>query len=80
MRTLLSGSHANPIFEKETVVKKKTKRIQMGLNGVYAPKFAMKNPCQWKYRGTTGKLVWLPFETMIDVMEFALDNAFIMIT
>ena len=56
-----------------------SKRIRMGLNGVYVPKYARKNPCQWKYRGSTGKLIWLPFETMIDVMEFALDNAFIMI-
>ena len=43
--------------------------------GVWVPKYSDSQQCMWKTRRPT--MVWIPFEVMCDVMEFALDNTFI---
>ena len=45
-----------------------------GVEGVIVPKRSKKQPCQWKVRSMRGRVL-LTFEVMLDVMEFALDNA-----
>ena len=42
------------------------------------PRFSKTAPCEWrKRRSDDGRYVWLPFDVMIDVMDFALDHAIV---
>ena len=52
---------------------------EQGYDGVWVPRLSTKMPCQWKYKGTTGKLQLIPFEVILDVIDFALDNAIVQI-
>ena len=47
----------------------------LGPGGVAVPRRSTTQPCSWKKdkRGT----VWIPWEIMIDVAKFTLDNAFV---
>ena len=52
---------------------------ESGYDGVCVPKFSDKQPCAWERnrrnaRRTSQKI---PFEVMLDVMEFSLDNAMV---
>jgi hypothetical protein len=47
-----------------------------GVEGVTVPKYKKSEPCSWRKSEKRNK-VWIPFETMIKVMEFSLDNAFV---
>ena len=55
-----------------------TRRItrELGYDGVMVPKRSKNKPCSWKHSMRGG--VWLSFELMQAVMEFTLDNAFVM--
>jgi len=48
---------------------------QQGHEEVYVPKYSDTQPCQWKSKRQN--MVRLPFEVMMHVMEFALDNAIV---
>ena len=71
-----------PAMPKEAIrlalreVAARIKREQ-GYTGVWVPRRATTKPCQWKYRGSKTSVQWLSFEVMLDVMGFALDNAFV---
>ena len=45
--------------------------------GVYVPKFSTTQPCVWENRRKKANMVFLPFQVMLDVMEFSLDNAMV---
>ena len=47
-----------------------------GHTGVTVPKYASTKPCTWKKPGKAAA-VHIPFEIMLDVMEFSLDNAIV---
>jgi hypothetical protein len=47
------------------------------MHGVWVPKRSTTAPCQWTYKGAKTVLQWIPFEVMLDIMEFVLDNAFV---
>jgi hypothetical protein len=50
-------------------------RNKHGYKGVWVPKRADTQPCKWtKYRYDSQ---FIPFEVMLDVMDFALDNAIV---
>ena len=48
----------------------------LGHDGVTVPLYATTKPCTWGKPGRT-KSVHIPWENMLDVMEFALDNAIV---
>jgi hypothetical protein len=48
-----------------------------GYTGVQVPRFSTTKPCSWRRGAKSTRSLWLPFELMLDVMEFALDNAII---
>ena len=49
----------------------------LGHTGVSVPRYSATRPCEWKRSAKSTRSIWLPFEVMLDVMEFALDNAII---
>ena len=49
-----------------------------GQRGVSVPRFSDTQRCEWRKRPASDKrMVWLPFQVMLDVMNFALDHAII---
>ena len=48
-----------------------------GKQGVWVPIRSKTKPCRWKYKGKRGDHKWISFDVMLDVMEFALENAYI---
>ena len=46
-------------------------------DGVYVPKFSTTQPCTWENRKKKANVLFLPFQVMLDVMEFSLDNAMV---
>jgi hypothetical protein len=50
-------------------------RNKYGHKGVWVPKWAETQPCAWKNKRYGKQMI--PFEVMLDVMEFALDNAIV---
>jgi hypothetical protein len=47
-----------------------------GCKGVYVPKFSSKQPCTWRDKKRCNAQM-IPFQTMLDVMEFSLDFAMV---
>ena len=47
-----------------------------GFEGVIVPKYAKSKPCEWLTRNMRGK-VFLSFEVMLDVVDFALENTLV---
>ena len=46
-----------------------------GREGVSVPKRSKSKPCTWRRCG--GPYVWIGFETMLEVLDFSLDQAII---
>ena len=69
-----------PNMPKETIrfalrdILQKIQR-EKGHDAVYVPKFSNKQPCQWKSKRKTS--LRIPFEVMLDVMDFSLDFAMV---
>jgi len=69
-----------PNMPKETIrfaLRNILKRIESetGRDGVYVPKFSNTVPCSWKQSRVKAQKI--PFQVMLDVMEFSLDNTFV---
>ena len=47
-----------------------------GYEGVAIPTYKKSAPCTWR-RSEKMSYTWMPFETMVDIMDFALDNAYV---
>ena len=47
-----------------------------GFEGVSVPRHKKTEPCSWK-KSEKRDRVWIPFDVMLEVMEFSLDNAFV---
>jgi hypothetical protein len=47
-----------------------------GFEGVAVPRHKKSEPCSWRKNEKRNK-IWIPFDVMLDVMDFALDNAFV---
>ena len=48
-----------------------------GQKGVSVPRYSDNSPCEWRRRKDDRRYIWIPFDVMIDVMEFALDHAIV---
>ena len=69
-----------PNMPKETIrfaLRDIVQRIRREENqdGVYVPRYSDKQPCAWKSKRK--KMQKIPFEVMLDVMEFSLDCAMV---
>ena len=48
---------------------------QLNVEGVWVPKWKRSIDCSWQYQGKEGS--WVSFETLLDIMEFSLDHAYV---
>ena len=48
-------------------------KSDLGVKGVRVPRFSKKRPCSWSTRDKKGE-IWIDFETMLEVMDFVLEN------
>ena len=67
-----------PNMPKESIrfaMMKTIKRLsdEFGYNGVFVPKWSDTQPCSWRSNRKSSQKI--PFEVMLDVMNFSLDNA-----
>ena len=53
----------------------RTMETRYGYDGVWVPKWADSKPCGWRGRDFNGQKI--PFQVMLDVMDFSLDFAMI---
>ena len=52
-------------------------KARHGYQGVSVPKRSKTLPCSWKRQDRRRDTVWIPFEVMQHVLEFALDHAIV---
>ena len=69
-----------PSMPRETIrfaLRALLRRLEMeqGYDGVWVPRWSNKKPCDWRSRGKNTQKI--PFQVMLDVMEFSLDNAMV---
>ena len=52
-------------------------KAKRGYEGVTVPRRSKTQACSWKRDDRRRDTIWIPFETMLDVMSFALDHAIV---
>ena len=51
---------------------------ESGQRGVSVPRYSDVQKCEWRKRSSSDRrYVWIPFQVMLDVMDFALDHAIV---